>query len=360
MTKTSIYITEGLRFFFKSLKSRFIKQKYTGTAKQICRQIVQDCWNGHYFQTSNNGFSQFWTRDFGWCTKSLIQLGYQKEVHQTIRYALNRFQQVHRITTSITPKGTPYNFPEEAVDSLPYLIHSIKIAKFPYYSFKAFLNQQIRIFYQTFIDPVTGLIKPELHPSSMKDFSIRKSSCYDNTLVALLAKDLKELKLDNPFVKHDYPKLLKQHFWNGKYFYDDLTKREYVAGDANVFPFALGIISDKEMMESALNEIQKAQLDNPFPLKYTNQTAPVKFVWQEFFFKNYERDSIWLHMGPLYVKLLKRTNPELAKQHQQTYTELIHKHHNFLEVFHPNQKPYSSFYYYCDSSMLWAANYLTL
>jgi len=363
MTQLSFYFTEGIRIFNKSLKSRFTKKKYSGKAREICQQIVKDCWNDHFFQTSNNNFNQFWTRDFGWCCKSLLQLGYQKEVHQTLRYALNRFQKYHQITTTITPGGRPYNFPIAAVDTLPYLIHSIKISQFPYYSFKSFLNHHIKLFYQQFIDPVTGLVKPNLHPSSMKDFSVRKSSCYDNTLAALLAKDLKDMRLDNPFQKYDYPQLLKQHFWNGTYFYDDITKQEYVAGDANVFPFALGIIQDKEMLESALKSIQEAELDHPLPLKYTQKTAPVKFIWQELFFKGYELDAVWTHMGPLYIQLLKKIDLEKAKQHKQAYTDMIERYQNYLEVFttQNNQvKPFQTFYYVCDRGMLWAANYLTI
>ena len=86
------YLTQGSRIFLTSLKNRFFRKKYKGTAEQICRQIVKDCYNGRYFQTSTQNFRQFWTRDFGWCTASLLKLGYQKEVAQTIRYALNRFK----------------------------------------------------------------------------------------------------------------------------------------------------------------------------------------------------------------------------------------------------------------------------
>jgi len=39
---------------------------------------------------------------------------------------------------------------------------------------------------------------------------------------------------------------------------------------------------------------------------------------------------------------------------------LIEQHGNFLEVFDSKGKPFSTPFYYCDSGMLWAANYLTL
>ena len=363
MSNLTLYLSFAPGVFFKSLKSRFFPKKYSGNADEICHQIIDDCWNGQFFQTSTTNFPQFWTRDFGWCCKSLVQLGYKKQVHQTLRYALARFQKAGEITTTITPKGKAFNVPMPAVDSLPYFIHSLKISGFPYRAHSKFLNWQIREFFEEFIDPLTGLVKPK-HFSSMKDLSIRKSSCYDNCLVAMLAKDLKTMKLKSPFDKYSYPKLIKQHFWNSRYFYDDLTKADYVAGDANIFPFALGIIQDQEMLESALAEIQKAGLDLPLPLKYTNSEAKPKFIWSEIFAKNYEFNSVWTHMGPLYIGLVKKIDPKLSKKYKKDYTEMIQKYQGYLEVFSTTKnnqlKPFSSPFYYCDRAMLWAANYLTL
>ncbi len=355
------YFTQGTRIFLTSWKNRFFSKKYDGNAETICKQIIKDCWNGRFFQTSTQNFPQFWTRDFGFCTGSLIKLKYENEVHQTLRYALNRFKQSNKITTTITPGGKPFDFPKPAVDSLPYLIHAIKISKFPYYSFRYFLNKEIKKFFDTFINEQNGLVRPELHVSSMKDFAIRRSSCYDNCLVAMLADDLQKMKnLQNPFKKFDYPSLIKRHFWNGHYFYDDLSKKHYFAGDANLFPFLFGIIDDQQMLKSSLHQIQAAGLDEPFPLRYTQDRRNIHFIWQEIFLRNYESSAIWMHMGPLYVKLVKRVDFEQAREYKEKYTELIEKHRNFLEVFNSKGRPYGTPFYYCDRGMLWAANYLGL
>src|SRR3989338_3853604 len=162
MTGILEYATHGPRIFLSSFKTRIAPQKYTGNADQICKQIVKDCWNGRYFQTSPSNFPQFWTRDFGWCTHSLLQLKYGAEVQQTLRYALNRFKKYKKITTTITPLGKPFDFPTPAVDSLPWLIHSLRLAKFPYHSYKPFLNWEIQKFFTRFIDLKTGLVKPDL------------------------------------------------------------------------------------------------------------------------------------------------------------------------------------------------------
>src|SRR3989338_8915285 len=136
MPSLGIYASEGARILFSSLKSRFFPKEYLGNADEICQAIVRECWNGKFFQTSTTNFKQFWTRDFGFCTASLLTLKYQSQVQQTLKYALYRFQQQGAVTTTITPQGKPYNFPVFGVDSLPWLIHSIKLSNFPYYDFK--------------------------------------------------------------------------------------------------------------------------------------------------------------------------------------------------------------------------------
>jgi len=360
MVGIGVYLTEGARIFLSSLKRRSSFKKYEGNAEQICQQVVKDCWNGRYFQTSTGNFAQFWTRDFGWTVSSLLKLKYANEVQQTLRYALNRFRKYNKITTTITPAGKAYDFPIEAVDSLPWFIHAIKVSKFSYHTYRVFINKEINKFYKNFIDHNTGLIKPSLHVSSMKDFAKRKSSCYDNCMVAMLAKDLKGMKLDNPFNKFDYEELIKRHFWNGHYFYDDLAQGSYVSGDANLFPFIIGIISDKEMMQKAISKVQSVGLDQPFPLKYTASREGINFISQEAFLRNYESDSVWTHMGPLFIKLVQQVNLDKAKEYKEKYAQVIEKNQNYLEVFLPNEKPWSSPFVYCDVGMIWAANYLTL
>jgi len=194
------YVTEGSRIFYSSWKTRLFPKKYQGNATEICKKIVKDCYNGLYFQTSNQNFKQFWTRDFGWCISALIKQGYEKEVQATLRYAFNRFKKYKKITTTITPGGKPYDFPTKAVDSLPWFIHALRLGKFEYYEHRPFLNKQIRIFFNRFIDKETGLVKKK-HFSSMKDFSIRKSSCYDNCMAAMLANDLNKFA---PFLVQEH------------------------------------------------------------------------------------------------------------------------------------------------------------
>src|SRR3989344_2702653 len=131
------HISEALRIFRRSLKVRVSGfKKYDGDAKEICERIINDCFNGKYFQTSTGHFCQFWTRDFGMCAESLVKLGYKKEVGMTLEYAL---------------------------------------------------------------DPLTSMVRQNVHFSSIKDHYVRNSATYDNCMLVMLKNDLNELKLYNLF-----------------------------------------------------------------------------------------------------------------------------------------------------------------
>jgi len=357
MTNIKFYLTQGQRM----LRNKFKQfKRYAGNAEEICNHILKNCWNGRFFQTSTTNFPQFWTRDFGMCTESLIKLGYTKEVEQTLRYALAIFSLHNKITTTITPDDRLFDFPTHAVDTLPWLIHSIALTKNKKLvdDFRPFLEQQVNKFTKTFVDQ-SGLVKP-YHYSSIKDFAIRKSSCYDNCMLGMLQQDMKALKLNNPIEHFDYEKILMNYFWNGNYFYDDMSKRNYIAGDANLFPFHCNIIKSKSILKKAFQSIHDAQLDEPFPLKYTEKNANVKFIIQEIFMHNYERDSIWLHLGPLYVNLLKTIDKKRAQLYIDRYTKMIEHFGTFPEVLTAKGKPFTAPFYHCDQGMLWCANYVVL
>lgn len=358
----SFTLRQALHVFRNSLllKIRGIT-RYGGDAHNICSQIVRDCWNGRFFKTSTTHFPQFWTRDFGWCTESLLKLGYKEEVWKTLVFALERFSRFGRVTTTIGLDGKPFDFPTYAVDSLPWLVHSLQLLgnKDLISRYGGFLDNDITRFVTRCVDTETGLVQPR-HFSSMKDFAIRRSSCYDNTLLGFLSRNLKTLKLPNPLREYNYAKILRDTFWNGEYFYDDARRLGYVAGDAQVFPFYCGVVSSRKMLRSAVGKIRATRLDVPFPLRYTQRDAPTRFIWQEIFMRGYERNAVWTHMGPLYIALVKRIDKGLAWRYLDEYTRIIETHKNYLEVFAPDGKPFETMLYHSDQGMLWAANYLTL
>lgn len=362
---TSTHLSEGLRFLLHNVKVKtFGYKKYRGDAKYICRNIVKDCWNGQYFQTSTGHYRQFWSRDFSWCVDSLMKLGWDEEVLMTLLYALAVFSNNKGITTTITPSGRPYDFPDRyAPDSLASIMYALKAAnaKQLVKEHLDFLDNELEKFYNTVVDKGTGLVRRRTHFSSMRDHYVRDSSCYDNVMVAWLAESLKKFRnLFNPFKGYNLRKLIKEEFWTGTYFLDDLSGSRHITGDANVFPLWTGLFNSKEMIKKVVFEIESAELDRPMPLKYSAGKAKEKAIWVEQFVPNWEKDSVWPHMGMLYLELVKKVDKGLFEDYYDLYKKAILKHKTFLEVYDNKGKPYSSLVYSADEGMLWCANFLTL
>ena len=362
-----IHLSEAFRLYLRSLRAR-IKgiRKYEGNSVDICRKILEDCYNKEkgYFQVSNGHFCEFYSRDFGWICKALIDLGHKDKVRNTLDYALGVFQKHGRITTTISPNGKAFDFPYYAVDSFAYMLNSLVLLndKGLINKYKVFLKKEIEYFVKAVVDESTGLVRKDCYFSSMKDHSKRKSSCYDNCMLYLCQKACKRMGLRSVLDKYDYKRLIIKNFWTGEYFLDDLSGKKGVAGDANVFPFWTGIVDDKVMLRKVVGSVVMEGLDKLFPLKYTNKSnkeVSLNFVLS-LFAAGYERDMIWTHMGILYIDILGKVDGKLQKEHLIKYRDMILKHGNYLEVFDPNGRVYSTLFYLSDEGMSWCANYLVL
>src|SRR3989344_4633026 len=332
--------------------------QYNGNAKQICSQIVKKCYNKDHFNIGLGHYNFFWIRDFSWCIKPLINLGYKKEVTSTLEYALNLYSRYNKITTSITTTNIPIDIYYFSPDSLPSLLYCLvesnnkKLAK----KHKNFLDNQIDIYYHTVIDKETMLVKKHDNFSSIKDHCMRHSSCYDNLMIARLKEDIQKLKLVN-FFKINYKNLIKDYFWNGSFFMEDIDENN-LSGDANIFPYWLNIFNSRKMLKSSIEAIKRERLDYPLPLKFTSFKK--KQIWQTSFVPNAQGTSIWTNMGLIYIGLVKKIDKNEASRYLDRYKEIIEKNKNFVEIFNENEEPFKTFFYHSDDSMLWASMYLDL
>ena len=186
-------LRNALHMFSRSLRVRTKGFKeYKGDANQICEQIIADCWNGFFFQASTGHFSQFWCRDFGMQVESLRKLGWKSEVRKTLEYAVNTFARARRVTTTID-HGRLFEFPSFAPDSLAFLLLSLSVAKQKKLVMEHadFFQQAISDFVARVINKNTSLVREHVHFSSMKDHAVRSSSCYDNVMSAIVARESK-------------------------------------------------------------------------------------------------------------------------------------------------------------------------
>jgi hypothetical protein len=363
-------IREGINIFSRNLKVKIQDiKRYEGDDIEICQQIIKSCYDKEkkYFRTSTGNYKVFYSRDFGWCVQALLNLGYKKEIENTLEYAMSRYSKHNEITVAINNKGMPFNFPNTySPDSVAYLYRSLRIAKAKksILKYKEFLNQQVKFFESNVID-TNGLLQKKQF-SGMRDHIKAQSLCYEMIMACMLCDEIDKINklmgreiIENPLKKYNLKKKLIKNYWNTKeeYFYDELQTK-YCSGHSNTYPYFLDVIIDKRMIKSSIKNIQKNLLDKPFPLKY-GHSKYTKFIWIDIFAHDWEKHTQWAMLGMAYIDVVSRIDKKLAKEYLEQYHRLILKHQCFIEVY-SEYEPYKSAFFTADDSMLWASMYLDL
>jgi hypothetical protein len=341
-------------------------KRYSGSSRDIARAIVRDCWNGTYIQGSAGHFHQFWVRDLGMCTPALVRMGMREEVHRSLAWALEVYERAGRVTTTIFPGRRPIDIYVYGSDSLPFLVYSLRVIEAVdlVQRHRPFLQAEVDRFYALLLDPETGLVTRRRTFAEPKDCMKKSSSTFSNAMLAFLAKELEALGgFSVPFDHRGFASRLCQVFWRGDHFIDDLSGEDLVSGDANTWPFWLGVVEDESMLSSALATLEREGLTRPFPLRYFTSRIPGReHFYPRIFTPNYQGDTIWPQVGMVYIDLLARIRPAGALEHLRAYGEVIEREGNFLEVHSADGRPYKGRLgiYRADEGMIWAAMYLDL
>jgi len=349
----AVLMGEAARIGWLSLRRKLSGWKrYPGNVQSICDAILNDCWNGRFYQASAGHFRQFYARDIGIAAPFLDK----ERLRATMSYALERYAAHGKITTSITPgnDGAPFDFPVFGVDSLPFLLRGLRCAndKRIVSDHKEFLKIEIER-WEAIVLNNDGFVKRNVHFSSMRDHAIRSSSCYDNAMVLLLKQEANALGLRTN-VKLTAAKFIKE-FWNGRFLNDERDK-EVLGGDANVVPWWLGVVDDKKKAKTCLQALHELRMDLPIPLSYSeSSTVAPKMIGHEFFVPSWERDGRWMQLGLMYVDVATKLKMPWADEVIASVRSNIERNQNVLEVFTPEGRPYTSAFYHADESMLWGA-----
>ena len=341
-------------------------KRYSGTSEQICRKILEDTYRGGHYRVSGGHFSEFYTRDFAFIAPALMRLGRMDRVRSTLSYALDRFSRAGRVTTSIDERGVAFDYPRYGPDSLALLLLTLSrtgnadLAR----EHSAFLQSETDRFVRRVVDPETLLPRRGARFSSIRDHTARDSSCYDACMVAVVAREAPKLGLRFPYGFARVRDAIMRTYWNGAYFFSDATRRSIVVGDANVFPFWTGVVTDARIRTQAFDSIRAAGLDEPWPLRYVS-TADAKLERTRWSLAarlapGYETDAIWAHLGLAYLEVLRSHDPKRAREHLATYERSIKEHGTFIEVYSSDGKPFCRLFYRTDEAMSWCAMWLAL
>ncbi len=327
-------------------------RKREGSVKEICRGVVDDCWNGKYFVAGTH-FNQFWSRDFGWCVKALVKEGYRDRVIRTLRNVLQIFEKEGKVKVLVAGrKGIDY--PSFAVDSLPWIVRALRESGLR--EFRTFIEKEASRLAKL-IDRETHLLRKGYF-ASIRDCAVRNSSTYDNTMLAMLSSDLDALGFKNPLSKFRIKDAMIKYLWTGTHFKNDLDD-ESVSADAVVFPFTTGVFKDKGMIKSSIEKAVKEGLSSPAPLKFSVRDIKKPIVGYSLL-KNYQGTSVWTHTGPLFISLLRKVRPALASRHIRTYKKIIRRFGTYPEVLNSHLNLFRTPFYRSDEGMLWAVNFLRL
>ncbi len=336
-------------------------RRFSGSAETICHEIVFACWNGEFFRMSIGHFSQFWMRDFGIVSPSLIALGEREKVIATLRWALAHYRSAGRVTTTIFPDGRCADLPDPSIDAIPWLVLALHAAdaRDVVEEFRPFLMEEIQQYAATVIDPHTGLLFVHKTYAGLRDSVLYRSSMYANTMLVALACFARKLAFDAPELDAVAPPdALVDMYWNGRYFNADARTTAFTA-EANLFPFWLGIVSDGTKLESVLAVMREKGLTVPLPLAFTDSPKAFRYRrYMRMLAPNYQGTTLWTWLGMIYLQLLERAEKSDHAALRSRFATMIKQYGTLPELLHPDGSWYTTPCYRADEGLLWAALFL--
>lgn len=362
--RTTGRIAGALLAEWRQLHGRYFGsiERFDGNAEEICVQITERCWNGEYYKTSLGHFEQFFVRDFGTVAESLCRTGHRKHVLHTIKWALMHYRRSAKVTTCVDKYGNCFDAPMHAVDSLPWLLHSITVSGYDLNKAeRKFIEQQLRKYCKKYLD-TTGHLRP-IRMGEMRDAVVYDRSAYAVSLVGRMAWCVEQLGLDDfPFNLQKYQEELITRYWNGQYFNADRTTDAFTA-ECALFPFFLGVIQDEALAGATFDYITDNDYDQPFPMIYTKQPDAFNYHWwmTKPFMPQYEGYTLWSWHGMFYLHSLRRfKRPEFAAQRERFAKGMIERHKTFPEMLNADGSWYYAPVYRGDPGMVWASIYVDL
>jgi hypothetical protein len=350
------------------LRRQFVgHRRHDGDAAAIIRKCIEACWNGRTFTASPGHFDMFWTRDLSFSAPALVRLGQRKRVHASLAHALDIWtRRDSHITTTIHYFDRPGDVYEYGVDSLPLFLAALRAADATdlVERHRDWLAAEIAYFNERVVDPFTGLVRADRKYSAHRDTVTNRSNAYGNTMVALLAKTIAETGwFASPFERHfrgDYGRLLIEHFWDVDHFRDALGE-DVVSGEANVWPFYTGVITDPSIIAPALAYLDANGFCDPFPLRYETSRRAHCEVWlTRHLLPDYQGSTVWTSLGSMYLQVLRLVNPTLAAAETERYVGWIERDGTFWEVMNAKGEIWVSpkWVLIGEESMLWSAIFL--
>lgn len=332
-----------------------LRFRLRGSAEAICRQVIERCWNGRFFATGLGHYPDVWTRDLGLCAEAILRLGYRDRLRQTLAFALNAYERAGRVTTVVRRSGYAQDIYGEPADAVPFLLRSLALLgdRDLVEHHRGFLTSAARAY----------LLDHGVHDKEgFKDTVVRGFSTYDVVMqdVALNATEALGMDFRSIAARLRLGPLLRTLWRRGHFAPTRDDNGNHFSAEAALLPFILTEAPSGAMLAAALAEIRERNLDEPFPLVFSDPPdfEPTRLI-PRLTTPGYQANTIWSIFGALTIVLARRAGETaLAERYARSYATCIEEAGTFYELFTRNGTPYQSWCYRSCEGMLWAAIYL--
>ena len=372
LQRPTIALAYALNLGVRARRALIGHKRHDGTAEQIIRACLEDCWDGTHYRASPGHFRQFWTRDVSFSAPALARLGptYRDRAARSLDWAIRtwRRRRTH-VTTTIHFFDTPVDVFDYGVDCLPLLLSALRRigAERVLGRHRPWLEAEVRHYVAEVVDPRTGMVRDDRKYSAHRDTLVNRCNAFGNSMVALLAMTVVDLGWDIPEPMRPLAlapqSILLDHFWDERGFFVDVIGDDEPSGEGNIWPFWTGVITDPDVMRRALTTLEDRGYAEPYPLKYEVAPRPhLEPLFVRTFMPDYQGATVWTSLGSMYMQLLHTFAPRQARAEMDRYRAWIERDGTFWEVIDDEtQRPYrSSPLTHSDESMLWSAIFLDL
>jgi hypothetical protein len=166
--------------------------------------------------------------------------------------------------------------------------------------------------------------------SAHRDTMVNRCNAYGNSMVALLAKTLRQLGWNVPpplqELAQQPDRLLMSEFWDERGYFVDERGDTRPSGEGNIWPFGTGVVSDPSVLRQALASLESHGLTDPLPLKYESIRRPqseprlIRFLMPD-----YQGATVWTSLGSMYMRLRHAVDPGLPQPAIERYREWIER-----------------------------------
>ena len=353
-----------LRALYRQIINRYFGkiERFDGNARQIGEQIIDRVWQGEFYRTSLGHYDFFWMRDFGTVANSLTHLGHKDKVQRTLNWALMNYMKSNHVTQCIDRHGNAFNAPaKKSVDALPWLLHSLVVSNYRLRPIeRRFLNERLAHYTDVYLTP-EGDLKQGVHFAELRDAVNYDRSAYAIALIGRMSVCAKELDLHFGFTVDTYQSILKEHYWNGKFFKADRVTNVY-SSESALMPFFHDIIDDKKMVNATMDYIAKRKLNKPYPLQYGEHSEKFRFrpTMNNTIMPEYTGTTLWTWHATFYLHVLKRYDRHDYDENYHKFAELIERHGTYPELVNHDGSWYKAPFYMADPGMIWIALFLEL